>query len=149
MNKINIFNETNEEIEELKEIKKLLKYAAKKENLKNTEFNVIIVDDDYIHELNRDYRSKDKVTDVITFALEDNEDVDIGVRILGDVYISLYQARRQAIEYGHSFLRELAFLSVHGFYHLLGYDHMKEEEEKIMFGKQEWILDGYGIKKQK
>ena len=147
MNKINIFNETNEKIEELKEVKKLLTYAAKQENLKNIEFNVIIVDDDYIHELNKNYRNKDRVTDVITFALEDTEDVDIDIRVLGDVYISLYQAKRQAIEYGHSFLREIAFLSVHGFYHLLGYDHMTKEEEKIMFGKQELILNGYGIKK--
>lgn len=147
MNKINIFNETNENIEELKEVKKLLKYASKQESLKNIEFNVIIVDDDYIHELNKNYRNKDKVTDVITFALEDTEDVDIDIRVLGDVYISLYQAKRQALEYGHSFLREIAFLSVHGFYHLLGYDHMTKEEEKVMFGKQEWILNGYGIKK--
>ena len=148
MNKINIFNETNEKIEELKEVKKLLTYAAKQENLKNIEFNVIIVDDDYIHELNKNYRNKDRVTDVITFALEDTEDVDIDIRVLGDVYISLYQAKRQAIEYGHSFLREIAFLSVHGFYHLLGYDHMTKEEEKIMFGKQEEVLQEFGIKKE-
>ena len=68
--------------------------------------------------------------------------------MLGDIYISLDKAHSQAKEYGHSFKRELSFLAVHGFYHLLGYDHMTEEEEKIMFGKQEEVLQEFGIKKE-
>ena len=96
-----------------------------KEKLKDTSFNLIIVDNNYIHELNRDYRGIDRETDVITFALEDEDTLIIGddERILGDIYISIDRARSQAVDYGHSFLRELSFLAVHGFYHLLGYDH--------------------------
>ena len=70
------------------------------------------------------------------------EDVE---RNLGDIYISIDKARSQALEYGHGLLRELSFSAVHGFYHLLGYDHMTEEEEKVMFKKQEEVLEDYGI----
>ena len=68
--------------------------------------------------------------------------------MLGDIYISLDKAHSQAIEYGHSFLRELSFLTIHGFLHLLGYDHMKPDDEKVMFTLQEEILDAYGIKRE-
>ena len=93
------------------------------------------------------YRNIDRETDVITFALEDEDTVIIPdeERILGDVYISLDKAMAQADEYGHSFLREICFLAVHGFYHLLGYDHMTEDDEKVMFAKQEEVLNSYGI----
>lgn len=146
---IEIFNQTNTELEELSTIKKVLEYAYQKENLINTSFNVIIVDNTYIHELNKKYRHIDRPTDVITFALEDEDSVINGSneRILGDIYISLDKAREQAQEYEHSLLRELSFLAVHGFYHLLGYDHDTQEKEKIMFSKQEAVLDEYGIKK--
>ena len=119
----------------------------KKEKLNHTSFNVIIVDNNYIHELNKNYRDIDRETDVITFALEDEDSVKLpgDMRILGDIYISINKARSQAIEYGHSFEREICFLAVHGFYHLLGYDHMNEEEEKVMFGKQEEVLSEYGV----
>ena len=108
------------------------------------------MDNEYIHQLNKTYRGVDRPTDVISFALEDNGacETEFG-RILGDIYISIDQARIQAKEYGHSLKRELAFLSIHGFLHLLGYDHMTEEEEKVMFGRQEWILNEYGIKREK
>ena len=69
-------------------------------------------------------------------------------RILGDIYISVDRARSQAEDFGHSLLRELSFLAVHGFYHLLGYDHMTEEDEKVMFKKQEEVLDAYGIRRE-
>lgn len=148
MNKIYIFNETDEDInKDLKTVKKILKYGAKKEGLKNVEFNIIIVDNERIHEINRDYRKIDKETDVITFALEDNLDVVLKKRILGDIYISIDRVHSQAIDYGHSFLRELSFLAVHGFYHLLGYDHMNEKDEKIMFTKQEELLNEFNIKR--
>ena len=148
MDNVEIFNETNEKIEELKILKPLLEYARKKENLEDTEleFSIIIVDDERIHEINKEYRGIDRPTDVISFALEDSEDIEIeGYRILGDIYISLDKAKKQAETYGHSFKRELCFLAVHGFLHLLGYDHMEKEEEKIMFSKQEEILNGFGI----
>ena len=144
-----IYNETNEEIEELEMIKKLMTFAIKHENLENVEFNIIIVDNEYIHTLNREHRGIDRETDVITFALEDYEDITYeDYRLLGDIYISIDKARSQAEEYGHSFLRELSFLAVHGFLHLLGYDHMTEEDEKVMFTRQEMILDEAGIKRE-
>jgi len=150
MNKIEIFNETNEEIKELETVEKVLYSAMEKENLKDTSFNLIIVDNDYIHELNKNYRNIDRETDVITFALEDEDSIIIGdnERILGDIYISIDRARSQAIDYGHSFLRELSFLAVHGFYHLLGYDHMTKEDEEVMFKKQEEVLESYGIRRE-
>ena len=147
MNKVEIFNQTEEDIEELKRVEEVLEYALKKEKLDNTSFNVIIVNNDFIHDLNKNYRGIDRVTDVITFALEDDDSLVVGSdeRILGDIYISLDKARSQALEYGHSLKRELTFLAIHGFYHLLGYDHMTEEEEKIMFSKQERVLSEYGV----
>ena len=146
MNKIEIFNKYSEEVKETQEIRNLIDYAIKYKKLDNLEFNVIFVDNEYIHKLNKDYRGIDRPTDVITFALEDGEKVDLNAwRILGDIYISIDKAKEQAIEYGHQFLRELAFLTVHGFLHLLGYDHMNKEDEKIMFSEQEEILNGYGI----
>ena len=110
-------------------------------------FNVIFVDNEKIRELNREYRNIDKTTDVISFALEDYQDIHYDFRLLGDIYISIPKAEEQAKEYGHSFLREISFLTIHGFLHLLGYDHKKEQDEKIMFELQERILDSYGIKK--
>ena len=150
MNKIEIFNTTEEDIKELETVEKVLYSAMEKENLKDTSFNLIIVDNDYIHELNKNYRGIDRETDVITFALEDEDTLVIGdkERILGDIYISIDRARSQAIDYGHSFLRELSFLAVHGFYHLLGYDHQTKEEEEVMFGKQEEVLESYGIRRE-
>ncbi len=147
MNKIEIFNQTEEKIKELDTVEKVLYSVMEKEHLENTSFNLIIVDNNYIHELNKNYRGIDRETDVITFALEDEDTVIIpdNERILGDIYISLDKARAQAEEYGHSFLRELSFLAVHGFYHLLGYDHQTKEEEKVMFAKQEEVLNSYGI----
>lgn len=144
-NMFEIFNETDEEIKEIKTIKKVLKYAIKKERLKKIEFNVIIVSNEYIKEINKLYRNKDLVTDVISFALEDSKDVKLDHRLLGDIYISLDRAKSQAIDYKHSLKRELSFLSLHGFLHLLGYDHMTKEEEKVMFNKQEKILNDLKI----
>lgn len=147
MNKIEIFREIDEEIKELETVRKVLYKAMEKEGLENTSFNVIIVDNDYIHNLNKNYRGIDRATDVITFALEDEDTLVVagGERILGDIYISIDKAREQKDAYGHSLLRELSFLAVHGFYHLLGYDHMTREDEEVMFKKQEEVLDEYGI----
>lgn len=148
MNKIEIFNQLDEEIKELATVEKVLLSAIEKEKLEDVTFNLIIVDNEYIHELNKNYRGIDRETDVITFALEDEDSIiipDEVVRNLGDIYISIDKARSQAEEYGHGLLRELSFLAVHGFYHLLGYDHMTKEEEEIMFKKQEEVLTEYGI----
>lgn len=148
MNTYEIFNETNYNLEkETKKIHELLAFALKREKLENVEFNIIFVDSDTIHEINKNYRHVDRVTDVISFALEDNETITLDHRVLGDIYICVERAEEQAKEYGHSFLRELAFLSIHGLLHLLGYDHMEKEEEKIMFSKQEDILNEFGIRR--
>lgn len=145
---LNLFNETDEKLdEEIKDIKKTMKYAVEKLELGEVEFNIIIVDNEYIHNLNKNYRNIDRPTDVITFALEDDKTFDVSEygRVLGDVYISIDRAREQAMEYGHSLKREICFLATHGLLHLLGYDHMKPDEEKVMFSLQEEILSELGI----
>lgn len=143
-----IINETNEEVKEIEDIEKVIKKAIEIENPGNVEFNIILVNNEYIHTLNREYRNIDRETDVITFALEDYNDITYdNYRMLGDIYISLDKAHSQALEYGHSFKREICFLSVHGFLHLLGYDHMEKEDEIEMFGRQELILNEVGITK--
>ena len=149
MNRVEFYNKTDTNIDEIDVVKKVINYAIKKEKLKNVSFNIIIVDNKYIHKLNKDYRNIDKETDVITFALEDDNSLIIGedVRVLGDIYISIDKAIYQAKEYNHSLERELSFLAVHGFYHLLGYDHETKEEEEVMFKKQEEVLDECGIKR--
>lgn len=151
MSKIEIFNQLDEEIKELETVEKLLLSAIEKEKLEDVTFNLIIVDNEYIHELNKNYRGIDRETDVITFALEDEDSIIVPEeegRNLGDIYISIDKARSQAEEYGHGLLRELSFLAVHGFYHLLGYDHQTKEEEQIMFKKQEEVLESYGITRE-
>ncbi|MBE6153324.1 MAG: rRNA maturation RNase YbeY [Firmicutes bacterium] len=148
MNQFEIINETNEEIIELDKVSELLEFALKKEQLDNVEFNIIIINNDKIRSINKEYRNIDRETDVISFALEDNDSIKMPYRLLGDIYISIDKAKGQAVEYGHSLLRELGFLSIHGLLHLLGYDHMNKEDEKIMFERQELILNEFGITKK-
>lgn len=146
MNSIGIYNETKEIINDLETIEELIDFALKHENLNNVEFNVIIIDNNKIQEINKKYRDIDKPTDVISFALEDDENFPKSdYRILGDIYISIDKAKEQSISYNHSLKRELSFLTIHGLLHLLGYDHMNTDEEKRMFEKQELILNEYGI----
>ena len=149
MRNIGIFNETQEKVENLEVLEPLLTYALEVENVDNLEFNVIIINNEEIHKINKEYRGRDRPTDVISFALEDYKDIkyENDYRVLGDIYISIDKVKEQAKEYGHSEKRELAFLAVHGLLHLLGYDHMEKEDEKVMFSRQELILDGYGITK--
>ena len=114
------------------------------------EMSCIIVDDEEIHAINRDYRNIDRSTDVISFALEDNEQfyVEGMPRSLGDIFISYDHALQQSKEYEHSIFREMCFLFTHGLLHLLGYDHMNEEDEKEMFGLQKEILDKLHIERK-
>ena len=150
---IDFLDEINElEPHEIEEIEKLLNYAAEKENVQEgSELSVAFVSNERIQEINREYRDKDQPTDVISFALEEMGEGELEVvgadipRVLGDIIISIPRTREQAEEYNHSFMRELGFLSVHGFLHLLGYDHMNEQDEKRMFDRQKEILDGYGL----
>ena len=106
--------------------------------------SVIFVDPEEIHEINKTYRGIDRPTDVISFALMDSED-DYEMmeddNELGDIFINVEAIRNQAKEYGHSLRREVCFLFTHGLLHILGYDHMEEDEEKEMFALQDVILD--------
>ncbi|HIT37851.1 MAG TPA: rRNA maturation RNase YbeY [Candidatus Onthousia faecipullorum] len=147
MNEVAIYNKTDEEFPYEEIIEKVVNKAFEVEGVKKASCSIIIVDNTFIHKLNKEYRGIDRVTDVISFALEDDKSMIIpdDIRLLGDIYICLDKAREQAKEYGHSLERELCFLAVHGVYHLLGYDHENEEEAKIMFKKQEEVLMEYGI----
>ena len=113
-----IINLTKEDFCE-EDVARVLKAGVEIEGLKEAIFTVIIVDNTYIHQLNKTYRNIDRSTDVITFALEDTKDIKTVPRLLGDIYISIEKAKEQALEYGHSLKREICFLAVHGFYHLL------------------------------
>ena len=113
----------------------------------DVEVSCVLVDDERIHEINREYRHIDRSTDVISFAMEDNDQfyVEGMPRTLGDIFISVDHAKKQAEEYGHSLRREMCFLFTHGILHLLGYDHMTDEQEKEMFGLQDQILGALSI----
>lgn len=141
-----------EDIEHLIEI--CTAAALEEEEIDDTaEVSVTLVDNEGIRELNREHRDIDRETDVLSFPLGDDDgyeiDPDNDAIMLGDIVISLEKAAQQAEEYGHSYRREVAFLITHSLFHLLGYDHVNsEEEEKIMFGKQEKVLDKLGITRE-
>ncbi len=151
-------------------LEKLLVIAGRKEEVERGIVTLTLTDDEAIRELNRQYRGLDKPTDVLSFSLIEGEQADIRYEdeyesseegedgwedeekagdpfsdLLGDIVISVPRAEAQAEEYGHSFERELGFLFVHGFLHLLGYDHGDEAEEKAMFSKQEEVLREAGL----
>lgn len=109
------------------------------------EISLALVDDDYIRQLNREYRGIDKPTDVLSFAMREGELLPGGEDLLGDVVVSLETAQRQCREYGHSFEREVAFLIAHGVLHLLGYDHQDEEGRRAMREKEEAVLSRLGL----
>lgn len=140
--KINFFNETNRNI---REYERVIRDVFKTINSKK-EFNVIFVDENEIKRINNEFRHIDKVTDVISFALIDDNEI-VQTDELGDVFICVEKALSQAEEYGHSARREFAFLAVHGYLHLCGYDHQTKEEEKVMFDLQDKILEGANIKR--
>ena len=150
---IDINDETNQlEQNQLELLEKLLDYAREKEEIENdAELSITIVDNETIQEINKQYSDKDQPTDVISFALEEHGEEEIEIRgdnlprHLGDIIISIEKVNEQANEYGHSFNRELGFLAVHGFLHLLGYDHMTTEEEKEMMERQDHLLDDFGL----
>ncbi|WP_059052131.1 rRNA maturation RNase YbeY [Paenibacillus senegalimassiliensis] len=138
---------------------KALQIAAEAEGITEGEVALTFVDDEAIHELNRDYRGIDRPTDVLSFAmneslddeleivyeLEEDEEVDGLTDVLGDIIISVDRAKLQSEDYGHSLEREIGFLFVHGFLHLIGYDHQDAESEAEMMGKQEAALARVGL----
>ncbi len=122
--------------------------AALSNRGRSGDITVTLVGDEEIHEINRTYRNVDRPTDVISFPAEEGESIaQLPDGFLGDIIISVPRAAAQAEEYGHSFRRELSFLAVHGTLHLLGYDHMNDDEAKEMFGLQEDILKEMGIER--
>ena len=140
--------------EQMLEIERIINFAANKQKVElHSEVSVTFVSNERIQEINREYRDKDQPTDVISFAMEELGEGEVEMvgaempRVLGDIIISVPKAIEQAEEYGHSFIRELGFLAVHGFLHLLGFDHMTEEDEREMFTLQKEILDEYGLKR--
>ena len=119
----------------------------------DAQVSVTLVDNEAIREINNEHRGIDKATDVLSFPLGDEDsfdtDPETGAILLGDIVISLERARDQAEEYGHSYRREVAFLITHSLFHLLGYDHVdSEEDEKLMFGKQDKVLEKLGITRE-
>jgi len=138
-------------------LEQLLRLAGEAEGIEDGEGAPPFVDDARIHELNREYRGIDRPTDVLSFAMQEGDEPDIIFDeweegesdpvsgMLGDIVISLERAKAQSEEYGHSLEREIGFLFVHGFLHLLGYDHQTAEEEAVMFAKQEAILQQAGL----
>lgn len=143
-----VISEVYNDALELDVLNEYIKYVVKKLKLERCEFNIIIIDNEKIREINREYRNIDAETDVISFALEDADNIKIDdYRVLGDIYISIDKCYSQAMEYGHSRERELCFLATHGILHLLGYDHMNASDEEKMFTLQEELLDGYNIKR--
>jgi len=143
-----------EETEEYtKIIEKVIKTCFKEENLidKNLYINIILTNPENIRKLNKEYRNIDKETDVLSFPMFEKEELEKlkleHLEVLGDIIISIDRVKEQAKEYNHSFERELAYMLVHGFYHLMGYDHMEESEKVEMREKEENILNKLNIKR--
>ena len=152
----------NEKYEET--IKKVVSKCFEKEGLKNTNLymSITLTLPEEIKEINRKYRNIDKATDVLSFPMFEKNEIEqiVGksvknveevekIDILGDIVISIPRVYEQAEEYGHSFERELSYMVVHGFYHLMGYDHMIEDEKKVMRQKEEVVLSSLGISRDK
>ena len=144
----------NKNLENEKIICKVIKRCFEIEDLLNSNLyvNIILTTPENIRKFNKQYRDIDKETDVLSFPMFEKEEInnmiENGNKIedtLGDVMISIPRVSEQAIEYGHSFERELSYMLIHGFYHLMGYDHMEEEEKKVMREKEEVVLNSLNI----
>ena len=148
--------EPNEEYE--KTIKKVLEECYKTENLTNSKLiiTITLTTPEKIRQINNEYRQIDKATDVLSFPMFEKEELENKINsqdfeyedVLGDIIISIDRVKEQAEEYGHSFEREFAYMIVHGFYHLMGYDHIKEEDKAIMRPKEEKVLNKLGITRE-
>ncbi len=151
--------EENEEYKKL--IEKVVDTCFKEENLINTNLylNVILTNPENIRNANKKYRQIDKETDVLSFPMFQKQEIADLIEksktgkqevedVLGDIIISIQRVKEQAKDYGHSFERELSYMVVHGFYHLMGYDHIKEEDKKVMRPKEENILNKLNITRQ-
>ncbi|MCR1933845.1 rRNA maturation RNase YbeY [Clostridium tepidum] len=146
-------------------IKEIIDYALKEEKVNlDYEISVVFIDNNNIKEINKEYRNIDKVTDVLSFPMLDYEegkvfkdlylnyefdesDLDEGNLVLGDIALSLEKAKEQSKEFGHSFLRETCYLTIHSVLHLLGYDHMEEKDKTIMRQREEEILKNFNLQR--
>ena len=151
-----IVYENIQEKEEFNEIiVKVLDTCFEKEDLdvESWYINIILTTPENIQKINNDFRGIDKQTDVLSFPMFEKEDLDVIIKnniqdeinnnlenILGDIVISIERVEEQAKEYNHSFERELSYMVVHGFYHLMGYDHIEEQDKKVMREKEELVL---------
>ena len=149
------------ELEEKKEyektIKKVIEQCFKEENMEDSKLyiSITLTTPEHIHEINKQYRNVDRATDVLSFPIFEKEEIDEKIRnhdfehedVLGDIVISIEKVEEQAKDYGHSFEREFAYMLVHGFYHLMGYDHIQEEDKVIMRVKEEKVLKKLGIRR--
>lgn len=149
--------EPNEEYE--KTIKKVLEECYKTENLTKSKLiiTITLTTPEKIRQINNEYRQIDKATDVLSFPMFEKSELDEKIKkqeflhedVLGDIIISVQKVEEQAKEYGHSFERELSYMVVHGFYHLMGYDHIEEKDKIIMRPKEENVLSKLGITREK
>ena len=143
-----------EDIEENREyepiIKKVIEKCFEEEKIQNSKLcmTIILTTPQNIRKINKEYRNIDKETDVLSFPMFEKDELDKKIEnndfeyedVLGDIVISIEKVKEQAEEYGHSFERELSYMLVHGFYHLMGYDHIEEEDKKVMRPKEEKVL---------
>ena len=136
-------------------INKVLNKCFIEENLKDKKLyiNIVLTNPENIRKMNKEYRNIDKETDVLSFPMFEKKELEnrqvLNLDILGDIVISIERVKAQAEEYGHSFERELAYMTVHGFYHLMGYDHIEENDKIIMRQKEESVLEKLKILKYK
>ncbi len=141
---IQIFNRTNQNMFSYRPLFEEISSSCEKvlKLPKDLEISITFVRSRTIHNINKEYRNIDKPTDVISFAIQDDKNTNYIREDLGDIFINIDYAKRQAKEYKHSYKRELAFLFTHGLLHCLGYDHMNEKDEKEMILLQKKVLDG-------
>lgn len=147
--------EENERYEKI--IKKVIEKCFKEEKIENSKLyvSITLTNPENIHQINKEYRDVDRETDVLSFPMFEKSELDEKIKkqefehedILGDIVISIDRVKEQAEEYGHSFEREFAYMLVHGFYHLMGYDHIKEEDKIIMRPKEEKVLNELDIRR--
>ena len=150
-----IINNSSWEVDELETLENYVKNISKELKIEKAIFNIIFVDEEEIHHLNKQYRNVDREADVLSFPMFEKSELDDKIKnqdfeyedVLGDIVISIEKVKGQAEEYGHSFERELSYMIVHGFYHLMGYDHIKEEDKIVMRPKEENILNKLGIRR--
>ena len=152
-----IYKEIEEKEEYEKIIKRVLEQCFKEEKLINSKLYITITltNPENIKEINKQYRNIERATDVLSFPMFEKDELEQKIQnedfeypdVLGDIIISIEKVEEQAKEYEHSFERELSYMIVHGFYHLMGYDHIEEEDKKKMRPKEEKILNDLKIKR--